>query len=228
MKIIETNDEIAKKIEKIFIKKIYEDLLPKAIIIEEKVKQENLIIWRKSATYKSLISGDLNHEFGFPKGEAKLMVDRVLDQLTNSVTVVPKLRRLKSGLTVAMQILVFQKKIDEDVFSGAYSNITYTTEGTDFGDFGGMGSTVNRLPWLEWLLKEGNSYLVYDFVYLDKASKNSRSGRGIMKYEEGGAWKVPAEHSGTLRNNWLTRELYSHSAYLSKKYGEIINEVINS
>jgi hypothetical protein len=226
MKILESNSEIENDIMKIILKRLYQELLSKAKIIKEKIKLKNIEIWQNSDAYKSLLTGDLNHELGFPKGEAKGMVDRVLERVSESIDVIPKLARTSDGVKIMMQIHIFNKNIDPDILESAY--IANEKQESNAGPFGGFGITVQLLPWLEWLTIRGNEYIIYDYVYVDKVSTRSRSGKGFMKHKDGGAWKVPAEFSGTEYENWLTRPLVNQQELLAKEYGRIINEVLNA
>jgi hypothetical protein len=103
MKILESNSEIENDIMKIILKRLYQELLSKAKIIKEKIKLKNIEIWQNSDAYKSLLTGDLNHELGFPKGEAKGMVDRVLERVSESIDVIPKLARTSDGVKIALR-----------------------------------------------------------------------------------------------------------------------------
>lgn len=66
------------------------------------------------------------------------------------------------------------------------------------------------LPWLEWLLLEGDKILVTDHVYIQtsRARFYSRTNQGIMsKQSTGIGWKVPAQYSGVISDNWITRTI---------------------
>jgi len=58
------------------------------------------------------------------------------------------------------------------------------------------------LHWMDWLINQGDTVIVegYDYFY---DNGGGRSGGGIMN--EGGAFRVPPEFSGTPINNFITR-----------------------
>lgn len=61
------------------------------------------------------------------------------------------------------------------------------------------------LPWLRWLLLEGNGPIVGGFDFQPLPTAFSRTGGGIMTV--GGSWNVPVGLSGTANNNIFTRAL---------------------
>jgi len=69
----------------------------------------------------------------------------------------------------------------------------------------GTGHTKTKngadLHWLDWLLTKGDTTIVQGFFY--KPSGKGRSGGGTMQF--GGAFRVPAQFSGTVENNFVTR-----------------------
>lgn len=219
--------EIEKKIQNAFYRHMYNELFKISQDIKKDIIEFNISLWKSSPTYQSLISGQLNHEFGFPIGTAQSSVDYILTRLARSTGVVPKLpRRVNSENKRVVSFRIFNKSIKSETFAADEANInTGKTTGSDFAsDFGEYGATEVRktLPWLKWLLYDGNSYLVYNYEYLDVVSDRSRSGRGIMVYEKGSAWRVPPEYSGTKESNWITKALEYNIDIISKKYTEII------
>jgi hypothetical protein len=66
------------------------------------------------------------------------------------------------------------------------------------------------LPWLEWLLLEGDKILITDHIYVEasRARFYSRTNQGIMSEQSAGiGWKVPAQYSGVINDNWITRAI---------------------
>ena len=67
-------------------------------------------------------------------------------------------------------------------------------------------STV--VPWLEWLLLKGRSFVARGHVYNPVSNVHSRTGFGLMKKKKTRiSWQMPAEHSGLRDNNWITRAI---------------------
>ena len=64
------------------------------------------------------------------------------------------------------------------------------------------------LPWLEWLLLEGQSIIVKNYEVLYTKSASSRSGMALMQPSKS-SWRVPSQFAGTEKNNWTTRAINS-------------------
>lgn len=61
------------------------------------------------------------------------------------------------------------------------------------------------LPWLRWLLLEGDRPIVNSYSF--KPSRFGRTKGGIMVKRENASWKVPAQAQGTANDNFATRAL---------------------
>lgn len=232
IKIKEKNKEIAKKIEKAILQELYKILRAKADAIKQEIIRENLNIWKETETYHSLISGKLTHEFGIPEGTAQQRVDFILDVFGRSISVIPKLtNRKKAGNYILLDLNVFSKAIKQGIFTLPEAIVITDKEASNdlSGDFGAFGATSIRkeLPWLRWLLYEGNKYIIYGYEYRDIVSERSRSGKGLMVHSDSN-WKVPAEFSGTKNSHWLIRALEDNRQFLINRYGSIIEKHIKS
>lgn len=234
MIILETNSKISNEIMRIFVQKLYVILKEKALIIKQRIKDEHIRIWKATETYDSLLNGDLNHEFGFKKGTAQGKVDAVLIAMSNSLRVLPKIFKQKGGVYTGFMIEALSKSISDEIFQMQEAEVeTEKTLSTSFSnDFlpfsGGQQLGGKTLPWLNWLLREGNQIIIYNYRYEDIVAPNSRSGKGLMIYDESEAWRVPAKYSGTKNSHWLIRALKQERKHLISEYGRIINEVIRS
>lgn len=207
--------QLKKNIKSSIVRHFYKALSIKAEAIKQKVSNYNLDLWKMTDTYESLIRGDLNHEFGFHEGTAKNKVDSVLFEISRRVQVIPKFS-IKADPFI-LKIIVIQNGRVGNVLDSKNAKIP-------------INPTKNRdhIPWLRWLLFFGNSYLIKDYAYLDIKAPDSRSGRGIMEYEEGDAWKIPSEYAGTSNSNWLSRTFEENRRVVESAYKTIIMEVLNS
>ena len=230
MKITTKKSEIAKKIREILIRKIYDRLKVVSSVIQSEIRQKHLEIWRNSPTYDSLLNGKLTHELGFKKGTAPAKVNYVIETAANSLQVVPRLpfrKSPKAGYKI-LEIRVLSRNIYADLILAPESFVETEKPAardfsSDFADFGAQPQ-LKKLPWVQWLLLEGNSYLVYNYKYVDVVDARSRSGKGLMVYDDQSAWKVPAEFSGTRSSNWLIRDLTQNEKILTSAYRDIINK----
>lgn len=225
----EKNKEIVKKIEEAILKELYSIFRAKARSIKNDIASENVNIWKKTDTYKSLISGRLTHEFGIPKGTAQDRVDYILNVFGESISVIPKISlRKRKGVRIILDINVFTKRINEEIFEIPQAIVKTGKKAAndlsdDFGAFGAV-SVEKELPWLRWLLYEGNEYIILNHTYRHVSSERSRSGKGLMFKTPGEHWKVPARHSGTRNSHWLTRALRDNEDFLISEYGTIIEK----
>jgi len=85
----------------------------------------------------------------------------------------------------------------------------------------------HHVPWLEWLLTAGDGVVVADY-YVDfgpyKSPEPSRTGLAIMIKSPGSRYRVPTAHSGTPRDNFITRILDKPS--LLDGIGDIVENTL--
>jgi hypothetical protein len=79
-----------------------------------------------------------------------------------------------------------------------------------------------RINWLSWLLEYGNNIAVSDWhVANTKPLVYGRSGlRYLMR--QGGEFRVPSEHAGTPKNNFITRAIDDYSDEMVKEMRGIL------
>jgi hypothetical protein len=141
--------------------------------------------------YQSLLSGKLQYEFGIPESAqkvnqiVKIWTDHVIVEVI-PVTLVGY--NLKGGFTINM----IQDDYS-DVLSSAAAQVVDESKGT-------------VLPWLEWLLLNGNKIIIRNYEVQVGPSPYSRTGLAIMKPSKQN-WRVPPEFNGTSNNNWVVRAL---------------------
>ncbi len=150
---------------------------------------------------QSLESGDLMIRFGLSPSTTIPALDMILNTLANSVKV--KFTKFSlSGTRINGGLKIEAVRDDfKDIIGLPVSTIT-TTNGTN-------------LPWLEWLLLEGDKIVVADYNVRYGNFPSSRSGGGIMVESKGG-FRVPPQYSGVIDNNWITRAIDSSIKYLEK------------
>lgn len=166
--------------------------------IRRNIASEFPSVFELSPEYKSLENGILQGEFGFKDSEAKSKLNAITKQLAKSTQVdyTPLKVRGKS-ITGGFTISAFQAD---------FADILTLSEAFQTTDKGVM------LPWLEWLLLFGNKVVIFDYYFQPGKFPTSRSGQGIMVFNNKAYWRVPPQFSGTVTNNWITRTV---SAYLT-------------
>ena len=188
--IVETNDEINTMILEIMADHINDTLniaMPK---ITTEIKELVALSLREEPEYQSLLSGRLKAEFGLSDTN---MVDNIIDKLVSTIdvsrsTVSYNKIGLVGGFTITMM------KSDD-------------MNGLIFTDIASVISNNGQhLPWLQWLLLEGNNAIVKNFDVKMGSYSQSRSGMAIMVSSRDN-WRVPPEFVGTISNNWTTRAI---------------------
>lgn len=162
----------------------------------------------RTEEYSSLLHGALLGELGIPDVESR--VDAILAAIkaSLSVAVVPVQvvgESVTGGLTVGILRADY-----EDILG--LSSASYVS--------GPSGATI---PWLKWLIGEGDRIIVFDHrVKADlSAAEKARSRTGLaLMVPDGGGWRVPPNFAGTADDNWLLR------AFDAGEAGNLIARVI--
>ncbi len=141
---------------------------------------------RRSDEYSSLTGGELRGQIGL---EDPSSIEAIIDRWAEGIEV----RFLKNKRFGSIKIGMIQSDYS-DVLTMPEASYTYVAR---------KGSKV--IDWLRWLLLEGSQSIVQDYNFA--ASKQGRTGLGIMVSKEGGSWKVPAAYAGTAEDNFVTRSL---------------------
>lgn len=162
---------------------------------------------RSSPTFKDLTTPgtQLYHELGVLGPVGKL--NAIIDTWTDSVGVSLSQFRSTGSYGVAGTIAIYAMKADfSDVLGMPEATfISHNQKGRD-----------TMVPWLEWLLLRGRSFVTPGYVYINGPQYKpwSRTNAGIMismrdirAKKGGGSWRVPADHAGTSQNNWVTRAI---------------------
>jgi hypothetical protein len=145
-----------------------------------------------SPEYASLIGGILKYELGIPDASNK--ISGLLDIWSKNIDFKynpPKIIRsqVRASFSASMIRINF-----EDVL---------------FTDFAVVRDSLRgyNLPWLQWLLLEGNSTIIEDYQIVFGPNQASRTGNAIMRKNTSRYWKVPSLFSGTISDNWITRAI---------------------
>lgn len=146
---------------------------------------------RNQPEYSSLMAGTLKAEFGIPNSS---VIESVIDALVETLTVVTNKVTIK-GASLGGGFLMTMMKSD-DMNGVIYTDIASTDADGKF------------LPWLQWLLLEGNNGIVQGYDIRYGSYSNSRTGMAIM-VSSSSDWRVPSQFAGTSDNNWTTRAISS-------------------
>jgi hypothetical protein len=151
-----------------------------------------------SPEISSLSSGELRYDFGIRAGVD--VVGPLVDAIIESITLEAQPVKVKG--------------------KGFQGNVTIFVQPDDFSNLLSLSSAVvvtekgAHLPWLDWLLRAGDSIIIADFGVKYGAGLG-RSGGGHMN-EYLRPFKVKSSFSGTEDNNFISRAIL-------RKQGELEN-----
>lgn len=150
--------------------------------------------------YESLSNGKLRYEFGIANVDSKLA--SLVSVWSTNIQY-----NYKAPSIVAGKI---RSTFSANMIRADFSDVLYT-------DFAAVVDTLRgySLPWLEWLLLEGNKTIVKNYEVIMGPSRTSRTGYALMK-SSNRSWKVPSEFAGTRNDNWITRAIDSAESDIQK------------
>ena len=140
-------------------------------------------------TVRSLQTGDLKAEFGLQFAPVKVF--QIYEAFVKSLQV--NIGADKTNSVLNMRIEMARSDFQDALrLDAAYQTWT---------DSAGQTVVGEPLPWLEWLITEGDNLIISDYRFSTRVTGRSNL-PGIMV--PGAGWRVPSEHSGTLEHNFLT------------------------
>lgn len=196
LEIIEKDNIIASELLKALVPEIDSYLKQKLNRIKSELPSFIISIITSTDTYASLIGGQLQYEFGIPDASVKL--NEIFNIWASNIVVNYKAPKISSGRISASFSVSIIRSDFSDVLSSDAALVIDTLRGYS-------------LPWLEWLLLEGNKTIIKNQQVVFRPSKFSRTGIAIMQ-ESNKSWKVPAQFAGTITNNWITRAIDDNEA----------------
>lgn len=144
-----------------------------------------------SPEYNSLLNGQLRYEFGIDNSSSKLASllevwsTNIQYSYTKPHIVGVKIKSAFSANTIRADF--------SDVLYTDYAVVTDMLRGYS-------------LPWLEWLLLEGNKTIINNYEVVFGPNSSSRTGYAVM-HQSRRSWQVPSEFAGTMSDNWITRAI---------------------
>lgn len=195
LSLIDNNSIIYKKILESLISEVKDYMVSKINTIKIQLPpiiRQSII---STPEYTSLINGKLKYEFGIPDSGSKLT--GILDIWSNNININYKPPKISNNQIKSMFSINMIKVNFSDVLYSDYAIVYDSLRGYS-------------LPWLEWLLLEGNKTIVPNHEVVFGPHKQSRSGMAIMK-ESNKSWSVPSQFTGTINDNWITRAIDNSS-----------------
>ena len=199
IKLLESNSIIGNNILKALIPEVDSYLKNKLQFIRTNLPSviENII--SSSDAYSSLVGGQLQYEFGIPDPQPRL--DEILNIWTKNIDIT------YNGPTISSSKI--KASFSVSLIRSNFSDVLSTDAVLVIDSLRGY-----NLPWLEWLLLEGNKTIIKNQQVIVGASKFSRTGLALMK-ESNQSWKVPSQFAGNISNNWITRAIDDNESVIN-------------
>lgn len=207
LNLLESNNQISQNILKALLPDVIDYLKDVTTYLKTNIPPviQNAII--NSPEYQSILNGQLQYEFGIPDPGQKL--SGLLNLWINNVEVVYN-QPIISGNKIKGSFSVNMIKID-------FSDVLYSEYAVVIDNLRGY-----TLPWLEWLLLEGNKTIIQNYNIIIGPSRYSRTGMAIMK-ESSSSWKVPSQFAGTISDNWITRAIDKSDSEIQNVIDRAVN-----
>ena len=207
LKLLESNSQIGKEILNALLPEVsnyFKDVIKFLRTNLPPVVRSAIIT---STEYQSILNGQLQYEFGIVDSSSKL--SGLLDLWSQNIDITYN-TPIISGTKIKGSFSVSMIKVD-------FSDVLYSDYAMMYDALRGYS-----LPWLEWLLLEGNKTIISNYGIVVGPNRSSRTGMAIMK-GSAGSWKVPSQFAGTIGDNWITRAIDAAEGPIQ----DIINKAID-
>lgn len=191
LKLVESNSAISQKIIDALLPQVRDFMVDSINKLKKELPPVIKSIVINTPEYESILNGKLKYEFGLPDSSSKLA--GLLDLWSTNLSYSFKPPK-KSKTQIVSNISVSAIKID-------FSDVLYSDYAIMYDGLRGYA-----LPWLEWLLLEGNKSIIRNYEVKFGSNRYSRTGNAIMKTSSA-SWSVPSEFAGTISDNWITRAI---------------------
>ena len=191
IKILESDNEINKAILSALLPEVTNYMNNGISTIKRELPNIIKTAIENTPEYSSIMSGKLKYEFGIPDSSIKLnnLIDIWIDNIRYPYTK-PTIMGNKINST-----------FEVNAIRADFAEVLYSNDALVIDNIRGY-----NLPWLEWLLLEGNKTIISKQEVVIGPNNFSRTGNAIMR-DSKQSLKVPSEFSGTVTNNWITRAI---------------------
>lgn len=196
MKIVESNARLRATINKAIAKEGSITLSRYAAKIKTKVKNIVGVALAASPELSSLSSGSLKFDFGLVDDPSPQIINAIVDSVEVNVV---KIRATKGRFSGGIRI---------NIQPSSFSNLLSLSVAGQVIESGGS------IPWLNWLLTEGDSIIIADFG-VDYGAGTGRSGGATMD-KKFAPFRVDPAFSGTVVDNFITRAIKPYLRQISQ------------
>lgn len=200
IKILESDKQISNEILNALIPEVNTYLKNSLQKIRSELPSLIMTILQNTDTYTALMGGQLQYEFGIPDPSNSLK--EIFSIWSNNIKIDYKAPTISNNKIKGSFSVSIIRSDFADVLSSDASLVIDNLRGYS-------------LPWLEWLLLDGNQIIVPKQQVVIGPNKNSRTGFAIMR-ESNKAWRVPSQFAGTITNNWITRAIDDNESIIDQ------------
>ena len=187
LKIVESNTEIKKRILTALLPEVSNYFTKVVNQLNNKIPPILINNITRQPEYNALLTDvNLRGQLGIIDPQARL--SEIITSIDNSKVVVLNTPKISRDQIIGKFSIKMVKSDFSDLL--ALSSASFVSEGG------------YNIPWLKWLLIEGDSVIISDYYYQNRFG-TGRTGFGTMR--KGGAWRIPPEYAGNITDNWITR-----------------------
>lgn len=194
----------AKSFAKDLLDGINEDLKKKVKKIKRPLKQRIAKLLERelvaSDTIKSVVAGQLRHEFGLTKPKAEAAAISIIVHMVQNIQILSKFN--KKSTTVIINLLPIDKEFIDSIVGGRFPSYKRAGKGLKAVETG-------IVDWADWLITRGTQVVIGTHGLDNTEGNKGRSG-GTIVMKEGGLFRVDPAHAGTVDDNFITRAIYPH------------------
>jgi len=200
IKLLESNKEIASKINKALAREFNAKMRKKSAVLNNRLRPIITNALFNSPEILSLQSGVLRFDFGLTGDPGPQIVQAVVDSLRISVNPAKgNSNNISGGFLLHLQ-------------PNDYTNLLTLPVAMQALEIEG------RVPWLEWLLLAGDAIIIAHFGVEYGAGKGRSGGAHMVRLADApfGPFKVNSTFSGTIDNNFITRAISRVSSQIKQ------------
>lgn len=172
----------------------------------------------KSRFFNEILFGDLKGHFGIPENQVSSSVDNIIDEIVNNIEIFYSPLSTYGGRTKV------RGGIKIGIGKNGFASLLSMSEGMVKTGIKGQAITLH---WLDWVLRRGDEVIVSEHD-IEFETGSGRSGLAIMVPDKTASWRVPADFSGTLEDNVITREILRNLEIYSDIVQRIITKHFNN
>lgn len=200
IKIVDSNIKVEANILKSMYEGVKNILFKSKPNIESRVKQLVREALYKCPEIESLQGGKLKFDFGLDNDPTQEIIEAIV---ASTYVYFKNFKLVKNGYSNVLSVYI-QPSDFINLFSLSSASIV-TEKGVE-------------LPWLSWLLTQGDTILITQHHVTYGAYPDGRTGGAIMK--PGGVFKVDSKFSGTPDDNFITRALEKYQQQIVDTIGK--------